>query len=161
MGTGIHRADRSAVHAYPVENQKEAMMMGILDWDKPKKAMSTEEWQSISADGAPPGVYVPNMSDDDMKKWKAKLIGGKNPRVEIRKTVAGSPRPAPKRMQSWTATITNYAQVLIIVDADSVRISANGTMDFQITEFIELDAAVKEARLVLLGELGLKEREGN
>jgi len=26
------------------------------------------------------------MSDDDRKKWKAKYIGGKYPRVEIRKT---------------------------------------------------------------------------
>lgn len=124
--------------------------MGILDWDKPRKVMSTEEWRTISADSAPPGVYVPNMSDDDMRKWKAKLIGGKNPRVEIRKTIVGKPRPAPKRMHSWSPTITNSAQLLIIVDQDSVRMSANGTIDMPMTEFTELDIAVKEARMVLL-----------
>jgi len=61
--------------------------MGILSWDKPKKAMSTEQWKSISADGAPPGVYVPNMSREDDLKWKAKLTGQRrgSPQVEIRR----------------------------------------------------------------------------
>lgn len=40
-----------------------------------------------SADGAPPGVYVPNMSDEDKEKWLAKVAYGKTdyPQAEIRK----------------------------------------------------------------------------
>jgi hypothetical protein len=122
--------------------------MSVLDWDKPGRVVSIEEWKGISADSAPPGVYTPNMSDEDMKKWKAKYVGGKNPRVEIRKTVIGKERQAPKRM-TWMKTLTNCAQVLIIVDEDSVRMSANGTMDFPDGEFGELLQAVTEARLAL------------
>ena len=42
--------------------------MSVLDWDKPGRVVSIEEWKGISADSAPPGVYTPNMSDEDMKK---------------------------------------------------------------------------------------------
>jgi hypothetical protein len=97
-------------------------------WDKPKKKMSKEEWELISADGAPPGVYTPNMSDDDRKRWKAKKIGGKNPRVEIRKTCVG----------------TNYkgshafSQLLLIVLKDGrVQMSANGTSVMEAAELVE------------------------
>jgi len=34
--------------------------MSILSFETPKKIMSKEKWTSISADGAPPGVYTPN-----------------------------------------------------------------------------------------------------
>lgn len=118
----------------------------ILSWDKPEKVMSTAEWQRISADGAPPGVYTPNMSAINMAKWKAKYVGGENPRVEIRKTVIGPSRSVPYR--DW---LTNsYAQVLIIVDATSVRMSANGTAHFENSEFDQLAQAVDEARVVVL-----------
>ena len=119
----------------------------ILSWYKPEKVMSTEEWQRISADSAPPGVYTPNMSATDMAKWKAKYIGGRNPRVEIRKTVIGPERPAPAK-SPWETT-ANIAQLLVIVDATTVRMSANGTADFESGEFDQLAQAVAEARFVL------------
>ena len=50
-------------------------MKSVLMWEKPEKVMSVEAWKSISACGAPPGVYTPNMSEEDMFKWKAKLVG--------------------------------------------------------------------------------------
>ena len=40
----------------------------MITWDKPNKVMSKEQHQSISADGAPPGVYQPNMSKEDQLK---------------------------------------------------------------------------------------------
>lgn len=60
--------------------------MKILKWDNPSKIMFIKEWKNISADSAAPGVYVPNMSNDDIWKWKAKLKGHKSnhPQVEIR-----------------------------------------------------------------------------
>lgn len=51
--------------------------MSILSWEKPPRRTSVENWKSISADGAPPGVYSPNMSQEDRLKWKAKLVGKK------------------------------------------------------------------------------------
>ena len=66
------------------------MEIKVLDFGKIKKAMPHSEWEKISADGAPPGVYCPNMSVEDMHKWKAKLVGGTDPRVEIRKTISGA-----------------------------------------------------------------------
>lgn len=56
-------------------------------WDKPKRVMSKEDWAENQADGAPPGTFMPNMSAEDVAKWKAKLVGHKTsyPQVEIRK----------------------------------------------------------------------------
>lgn len=117
----------------------------ILTWDKPARAESIEDWKARSADGAPPGVYAPNMSESDSRAWKAKLIGGQDPRVEIRKTVVGTPRKS--KYGDWNTT--SYAQVLIVVRADSVTMSANGTMEFSNDESEQLFAAVAEARIAL------------
>ena len=122
------------------------MNMSILMWEKPKKAMSTEEWANSGGfDGGPPGGYIPNMSKADRLRWKAKYIGGKYPRVEIRKTT------------------TNGSQLLVIVtkggfppkggretieynsDGKHVRFSLNGPAFFSVDEFFELENAVKEA----------------
>lgn len=61
--------------------------MTILSWDKPAQVVSKEEWASNQADSAPPGTYVPNMSKDDIRRWKAKRVGFKagHPQIEIRK----------------------------------------------------------------------------
>ena len=116
--------------------------MPILMWDKPEKVMPKEEWTEIVFDGGPAGGYVPNMSEADKLKWKAKYIGGKHPRVEIRKTT------------------TNGTQILVVVssngfprkgeleaqsDGKNVRISQNGPSFFSIMEFLELGGAVGEA----------------
>ena len=64
--------------------------MSILNWDKPKKVKTTQEWKDdYGFDGGPDGGYQSNMSDDDKLSWKAKLTGTKlgYPQVEIRKTV--------------------------------------------------------------------------
>jgi hypothetical protein len=105
--------------------------MGVLTWARPAKVMTDEEWRAISADSAPPGVYVPNMSDADQAAWKAKAIRGKDPRVEIRKTARGT-------------------QVLIIVrPGPQVRMSMNGPAEFTPDEWHELGQVVAEAAAVL------------
>ena len=101
----------------------------ILDWSKQPKKMSTREWMSISADCAPPGVYTPNMSDEDARKWRAKKIGGADPRVEIR-TLRGS-------------------QMLIIVRPSQVRISMNGPVELDGDAWTDFKYAVEEAQAVL------------
>ena len=114
----------------------------ILSWDKPKKLQTHEKWASVTADGAPPGVYVPNMSKADGEKWKAKLVGGKNTRVEIRKSVKGT-------------------QILIIVSLTgtpiqerhwrniNVVMSMNGKSTLTFEEMDQLYQGVQEARKVL------------
>ena len=103
--------------------------MPILDFNKPKKVMSTEAWKSISADGAPPGVYTSNMSTTDMEKWKAKHIKGNDPRIEIRKTMS--------------------SQVLIVVristgdNISDVKMSCNGPIYMSFEQAQELQAGIR------------------
>lgn len=66
--------------------------MGVLMWDKPKKVKSKQEWaEGYGFEDGPTGGYMPNMSDEDNARWKAKITGTKLgfPQVEIRKA-AGS-----------------------------------------------------------------------
>lgn len=101
----------------------------ILRWDKPKKKLTDEAWRSISADGAPPGVYTPNMSDEDARTWRAKKIGGKDPRVEIR--------------------VLKGSQMLVIVRPDCVRISMNGPTLLEGVDWDDFQSAIAEAREAL------------
>lgn len=128
--------------------------MKILTWEKIPKTMSSEDWKKISADGAPPGVYRPNMSEKDMLKWKAKLILGDDPRVEIRKTFHwnnGKSYPDSKNFAS---------QVLIQVrpyrsesenpnDNPGVLLSTNGKVAMTHSESIMIGLAIEEAKLAL------------
>ena len=121
----------------------------VLDWNKPEKIMSVEDWKSISADGCPAGVYTPNMSEEDKSKWKAKLIKGKNPRVEIRKTFQKSNgKPYPDN-------INYYAQNLIVVSLNpevkdcNIIFSLNGKAGISFIEMQELQKAIDEAVAVL------------
>lgn len=61
--------------------------MTVLMWDKPSKKLSKAQWKEISFEDGPDGGYVPNMSDADKLRWKAKLVGvkKKQPQVEIRR----------------------------------------------------------------------------
>jgi hypothetical protein len=118
------------------------MMTKILMWEKPEKAMDLEAWQNIAADSAPPGVYTPNMSEDDMLRWKAKFVGAKagSPRVEIRKTA--------------------YAQMLIIVSLGggfqqqyksmpewaNVQISLNAAACLDWQDLADMNTAIQEAK---------------
>mgnify|MGYP007051658946 CR=1 FL=1 len=104
----------------------------ILQWDKPKKARSTEEHNAAhQSDTGVPGTYVPNMSDEDNKAWKAKKIGD---RVEIRKLFTD---------------LENWAQVLIKVYGDGFEMSANGRFGLTWETFYEMQDAINEARAVL------------
>lgn len=105
--------------------------MGILNFDKPKKVTPTQEHNDhYSSDSGIAGTYVQNMSDEDRAKWKAKKIGGDDPRVEIRKTLNGT-------------------QIVLIVRLSGVTMSANGKMVFKHDEFEELSQAVAEANACL------------
>lgn len=113
--------------------------MGILYWDKVKKALPTAEHNARnSSDCGVPGTFVPNMSEKDRYRWKATVIRGKNPRVEIRKAVSG------KSPVDGSGT---YAQILIVVFPYGEQvISMNGKA---LIDVADLADAVQEARAVL------------
>lgn len=106
----------------------------VLTWEKPPRAEPYAEWAKYQADGAPPGTWVPNMSDEWKLRWKAKMAGQRSDdlRTEVRKTTAG--------------LHGDHVQVLMVVRPDSVRMSMNGTAEFSEREWAELPRAVDEAR---------------
>lgn len=125
--------------------------MSILMWNKPEKIMSTEDWKSITADSAPAGVYTPNMSEEDMFKWKGKLIKGKSPRVEIRKSF----QKTNNKQYPKHSIVTS--QCLIVVSLNNINemkdcnvlMSMNGKSGLSMKEFEELNLVVNEAKEVL------------
>ena len=103
-------------------------MYKLLNFTKPDKVRSTEEHNDMYvACGAVPGVYVPNMSDEDNCRWKCKHIEGDNERIEMRK---------------WMG-----ANIVVVVwKGLDMKISANSSMHFEEHEWDELVAIVQEAR---------------
>jgi hypothetical protein len=91
--------------------------------------MSRRQYESISAEGAPPGVYTPNMSEQDAATWRAKLIRGFAPRVEIR--------------------VLRGSQFVIVVRPHSLRLSMNGPVELDDDGYEQLVQAIAEARYVL------------
>jgi hypothetical protein len=123
----------------------------ILSWDKPVKKAPVEEHQSWSFDGGPPGGYVPNMSEEDSKKWKAKLTGQKKgfPQVEIRRTVTGS------QLLIIVNLGKGYTYKYLKPDVDSwgrstqgfnVHMSMNGPIQMTFEDISELNEAIEEAK---------------
>lgn len=121
--------------------------MSILSFEKPERVMPVEKWKGIAADGAPPGVYTSNMSEEDQEKWKAKLSGMKSGdhQITIRST-----KP--------------HANTVIIVNGKmpgsaagrsfdpkpfEVKISANGPMRMSPVVLAEMQQAIAEARAIL------------
>lgn len=91
------------------------------------------------ADGAVPGVYVPNMSANDMDRWKAKHIKGKDERVEIRKTVDYHTQMVVTvhKFSSWD------------IGSHYVEMSANGRLRFSPKDWQDLFLAVEEAKTMM------------
>lgn len=126
-------------------------MKNVLDFEKPKKVRSTEEHnEKFQSDSGVAGTYVPNMSKEDMNKWKAKHIKGEDERVEIRKTIEGvqlviivykKARPAKwdyKKQDEWNKR------------HQDIRMSMNGKLDLTWDNFWDMQEAVKEALEIML-----------
>ncbi len=124
--------------------------MGILTFEKPKKLVPTVVHNNMySSEAIASGTYVPNMSETDMKAWKAKKISGNDSRIEIRKTIVGCD---PTMKSSMWGGVTKKdknncsAQILVIVRPDrSVVMSANGRMAFDKISWDQLQQSVNES----------------
>lgn len=122
----------------------------ILSFAKPKKVMSSEDYASISADSAPPGVYSGNMSQADLLRWKAKLVGSRsgNHQIEIRTTepaanlvvIVNGAMPNVEKRKTWLQRET---------EPFSIKLSANGPTFYDPNLWGRLMEAVREARQVL------------
>lgn len=120
--------------------------MSILVWEKPEKKMTTEQWQSeYVADGAPPCVYVPNMSNDDVNAWKARLVGMTTgyPRVEIRKGTTALMLIIVSLGQGFQQKYKSMPE------GTNVQMSMNGASALDWQEWEEMNEAIAEAREAL------------
>jgi len=134
--------------------------MGILSWEKPKRVRSKEEHAKISADGAPPGVYVPNMSEDDQLKWKAKLVGVKvgYPQVEIGKTFRGNGLVI-------LVSLGNGYQYKYYKREETkglnIHLASSGPQQMTFQDFEDMNVAVQEAKEALekIGDGNLGKRD--
>ena len=111
-----------------------------IEWEKPRQLKSPEaHGASYQSDSGIPGTYVPNMSEEDKLKWKGRHVKtGKDPRVEIRKTLRGK----------------HYCQLLIVVRYKGpgldVIISSNGKQHYKGGDFWDLKQVVDEAYNLLV-----------
>ena len=123
----------------------------LLSFEKVSKVMTEEERvNKYSSDSHVPGTYVPNMSEDDMKKWKGKHIKGKDERIEIRKTVYGTQLVVIVYKEARTEKDTRYngEEYEYYVHKD-VHISANGKILLDKVEHEELNQVIAEAKYIL------------
>lgn len=122
----------------------------ILSFDKPKKVRSTEKHNEMySSDSGIPGTFVPNMSEADMDKWKAKYIKGKNERIEIRKTIEGTQLLIIVYKKANPVKWNYNNQEAWKNRHQNVKISMNGKLDMTLKNYGDFLAAILEAFDVL------------
>ena len=135
--------------------------MSILSFAKPKKARSTDAHNKMnSSDCGVEGTYVSNMSQEDKKKWKAKVVGSRsgNHQIEIRSEQSGSNIVVVVNGEMATAPQYKtrgrdpyqYQYKVHGVEPHQMKISANGPMYFTPDTWLDLQQAIREARQVLV-----------
>ena len=122
------------------------LIMGIINWDKPKKIRGSKEHvDTHRSDSGIPGTFVPNMSDGDVKKWKGKIVGitTGSPQVEIRKN----------SMLIIVSLGAGYQYKFYTREKTigiNLHISMAGPTQLSFDEWGEMKAVVEEARQELL-----------
>lgn len=123
--------------------------MSLIDFNKPKKVRSTEEHnQMYSSDSGVAGTYVPNMSDEDRKKWKGIHIKGTDERIEIRRTIGGV------QLLIVVYKKISFTDWRVNRDAwktnhNNVRMSMNGKLDMTFDDYNEITQVIEEAKEIL------------
>ena len=122
----------------------------ILDFEKPKKIRSTEKHnERFSSDSGVAGTYVPNMSEADEKKFKAKHITGEHERVEIRVTLNGVNAVIIVYKKANPVKWDYTKQDLWKKRHLSIQFSINGKLDILQFQWDELNQAIDEAKEIL------------
>lgn len=144
----------------------------ILNFEQPKRLRSTEKHNEMySSDSGIAGTYVPNMSEEDKNKWKAKRIGGEDERIEIRKTINGvqllivvHKHPYHPKQPKYPTDVRDAEMRTKFSEAgayaktraewhkrhEDIQISMNGKLDMTYDQYVEMDTAIKEALMLLI-----------
>lgn len=102
--------------------------MSLVVWDEPVKHVPLDEWEALSADGAPPGVYTRRWKDTQV--WYGKVGGTRKPPMFV----------------TLRYTTSNYVYVKVVVsETGTVNVSMNGTAEMTRNEFIDMGVAISEA----------------
>lgn len=107
--------------------------MSVVNWNKPARLNTPAVHAAMHEfDSGPPGGYVPNMSEEDARTWRGKLIGGNDPRVELRKTIG-------------------HTQVVVVVRlttkfGQNIEMSANGRIQLSFSDMDEMQQVIAEAK---------------
>jgi hypothetical protein len=137
----------------------------LLDFNPPKKV----EIEYGFEDG-PTGGYMPQMSQTDARRWKAKKfnIGKENARIELRKSIGGgvSGRGPVSQVTIFVALDgwdlaskfehrgpngkSKWGSNLFDTTGLNVRMSMNGAILMTFEEFAEINQIVNEAKDYLL-----------
>jgi hypothetical protein len=130
--------------------------MPILEWNKPEKISTTQQWADNNGfEDGPRGGYVPNMAEEDKKKWKAKLVGKTTlfPQVEIRKSLGGVNMTIIVSLgrgynyKFYKATgHENINGSGAKTEGVNVHIALNGGAQLTFEQMAEMGLAVKEAK---------------
>lgn len=121
-----------------------------------------------------PGTYVPNMSEEDAKKFRAKHIKGTDERIEIRVEIGGAnvnifvyKAPSTIKCPDYKKIITasygdlGYKQQYQEYEKlrkkyadrhEFIRISMNGKINLSTKEFESIQLAIQEAKDILNGK---------
>jgi hypothetical protein len=131
----------------------------LLTFDKPAKV-------TIDAgfDGGPVGGYVPQMSQSDAQRWKAKHfnLGKENARIELRKTFTGIKNGQGSSqvfmivaLDGWDLAAKHEHRRAFVRGDDeyfhndtrglNVRMSMNGPLLMSFEQFAEINQIVQEA----------------
>jgi hypothetical protein len=123
--------------------------LAILDFVKVNKIKSTEEHNREYSNDS--GIaYVPNMSEEDQKKFKAKHISGEDERVEIRVTMGKGTNiliivyKYPKKVEWKSSNYKEWAK-----NHNNIQISMNGKLDMTFDELKNINQAITEAKQLL------------
>lgn len=113
--------------------------MSLLSWTRPARELPREAHiAKYQSDTGILGTFVPNMSLEDRERWKAKYVGGEDPRVEVRKT-------------------QHSTQLLLVVRRGGIlTLTTNGKIEGDLDLITNLLTAVQEADERLQVEWELK-----
>lgn len=121
----------------------------ILSFEKPEKIRSTEEHNKMfSSDCGVAGTYVPNMSEEDRKKFKAKHIKGEDERIEIRVEMGSNILIIVyKNSKVVKYDFHNYKEYA--KNHQNIQISMNGKLDLSFEQWENIGKAINEAKQIL------------
>jgi hypothetical protein len=121
----------------------------ILYFNKPKKLKSTEEHNHdyVNDSGV---VYVPNMSEEDQKRFKAKHISGEDERIEIRVTIGGANVLIIVYKNAKKMSLDSFFNNKDWIKShDNIQISMNGKLNLSFEQWKDINKAIIEAKQIL------------